>query len=230
MALFSNFGKKNNTPAAPAAAPAPTVPAQPTAGHEVTLDLAKGGILNLQKNDFLDLSKVGSTLENIRVSAGWDVNKWGSDYDLDLCAVLLGADGRLVRNTKNLVYYGSKQGEGVQLDHDNLTGEGDGDDENMFVNFSRISPEVHKVIVCVVIYSARTRGQSFKNVRNAYVRLVDQATRPEKEICRYNLTEDGGNATAVQFAELTRNPNGWSFKALGNYVNASIEDIRNSYR
>ena len=89
MALFSNFGKKNNTPAAPAAAPAPTVPAQPTAGHEVTLDLAKGGILNLQKNDFLDLSKVGSTLENIRVSAGWDVNKWGSDYDLDLCAVLL---------------------------------------------------------------------------------------------------------------------------------------------
>ena len=110
MALFSNFGKKNNTPAAPAAAPAPTGPAQPTAGREVTLDLAKGGILNLQKNDFLDLSKVGSTLENIRVSAGWDVNKWGSDYDLDLCAVLLGADGRLVRNTKNLVYYGSKQG------------------------------------------------------------------------------------------------------------------------
>ena len=187
--------------------------------------------INLSKGQKVDLTKGNPGLKNIMVGLGWDVNAFdsGDSFDLDAAAFMLGANGK-VRNDADFIFYNNKVGAGVEHTGDNRTGEGDGDDENMFVNFSRISPEVHKVIVCVVIYSARTRGQSFKNVRNAYVRLVDQATRPEKEICRYNLTEDGGSATAIEFAELTRNPNGWSFKALGNYVNASIEDIRNSYR
>lgn len=232
MGLFG-FGKKKNDEQhiEQAATPVHTAVGTPTSGHEVTLDLSKGGILNLQKNDFLDLSKVESTLKNIRVSAGWDVNRgWGSDYDLDLCAILLGDDGHLVHGSKSVVYYGSKKAPGVQLDHDNLTGEGDGDDENMFFDFSRISPEVKQIIVCVVIYQARSRDQSFKAVKNAYVRLVDQDVRPEKEICRYDLTEDGKNATAVKFASLERNPSGWSFKAIGEYDEASISDIEDQYR
>lgn len=239
MGLFGFGKKKNNTEVNPPVS-SPTYNTPPTStpaytntpeGREVTLDLSKGGMLNLQKNDFLNLSKTDSTLQNIRVSAGWDVNtRWGSDYDLDLCAMLLGSDGRIIHTKDQLIYYGNKKGTGIELDHDNLTGEGDGDDENMFINFSRLSPEVEKIVVCVVIYSAQSRGQSFKHVRNAYVRLVDQAQRPEREICRYNLSEDGGNATAVKFAELLRTNSGWVFKAIGEYKNASIEQIRNEYR
>ncbi len=235
MGLFG-FGKKNRgvdtTPPVTQQAPVMTnTQAMPTTGHEVTLDLSKGGLLNLQKNDFLDLSKVESTFEHMRVSAGWDVNVGrGDDYDLDLCAMLIGADGRVVDSVNNLVYYGKKESQGIELDHDNLTGEGEGDDENMFVNLTKIHPDVYKILLCVVIYQGRSRGQYFGKVRNAYVRLVDEGVHPEKEICRYNLSEDGGRATAVKFAELDRNPHGWSFKAIGEYANATIEDIRNQYR
>ena len=215
-------------------APASNTPIQTasTEGREVTLDLNKGGMLNLAKNDFLNLSKTDFSLENIRVSAGWDVKTslFGSDFDLDLCAFLLDSSGHLTRSVNNLVYFSKKKSQGIQLDHDNLTGAGDGDDENMFVNFNNIHPDVAQIVVAVVIYSGQNRKQYFGQVKNAYVRLVDQARRPEKEIARFNLSEDGGKATAVKFAELTRTVNGWTFKAVGEYLNASIQDIEKSYR
>lgn len=105
-----------------------------------------------------------------------------------------------------------------------------GTEENMFVNFNNIHPDVAQIVVAVVIYSGKNRKQYFGQVKNAYVRLVDQAQRPEKEIARFNLSEDGGKATAVKFAELTRTVNGWTFKAVGEYLNASIQDIEKSYR
>lgn len=219
MSIFG-FGKKHDNAVTSTVFEAPT-----NGGRDLTLDLNKGGVLNLAKNDFLNLSKSDSTLKNIRVSSGWDVNVFGSDYDLDLCAILVHD-----KNRNECIYYGHKNGTGVHLDHDNLTGDGDGDDENMFVDFSAVDPDVKKIVVCVAIYNGASRGQKFGKVRNAYVRLVDQAQRPEKEICRYNLTEDGGDATAVEFAELTRTDAGWTFRALGNYHRASIEDLCNLYR
>ena len=216
---FFNFGKKNNTPATPAyTAPAST--------GDINLDLSKGISLNLTKGMTLDLSKAPSTFKDIRVGAGWDVAARGADYDLDLCAILLDNRGRYLDN----VYYGHKQSNGIELDHDNLTGEGDGDDENIFMNFHKISPNVATVVICVVIYNAASRGQKFAHVRNAYVRLVDQAKYPEYEICKFNLSENGGNATAVKFAELSRTSAGWDFRAIGEYMNATIADICNQYR
>ena len=211
------FGKKN--PPAPQYTP-------PVSIGDINLDLSKGISLNLTKGMTLDLSKAPSTFQDIRVAAGWDVVARGRDYDLDLSAILLDNQGRYI----DCVYYGNKHSAGVQLDHDNLTGEGDGDDENIFMNFNRISPNVAKIVICVVIYEAASRGQKFGNVRNAYVRLVDQAKRPEYEICRFNLSDDGGNATAVKFAELTRTNAGWDFKAIGEYMHASINDICRKYR
>ncbi len=182
--------------------------------------------LNLNKGMTLDLSKAPSTFQDIRVGAGWDVVARGADYDLDLCAILRDSNGRLI----DTVYYANKQAKGIELDHDNLTGEGDGDDENIFMNFHKIDPRVASVVICVVIYNAHSRGQKFANVRNAYVRLVDQAKIPEYEICRFNLSENGGNATAVKFAELVRTNSGWDFKTIGEYLNGSISSIANQYR
>ena len=214
------FGKKN-----PPVQATPTY-TPPASTGDINLDLSKGISLNLTKGMSLDLSKAPSTLQDIRVAAGWDVAARGTDYDLDLCAILLDHNNRHL----DTVYYGKKRSSGIELDHDNLTGEGDGDDENIFMNFTKISPNVAKVVICVVIYEANSRGQRFANVRNAYVRLVDQAKRPEYEICRFNLSEDGGNATAVKFAELTRTQSGWDFKAIGEYMRASISDIARQYR
>lgn len=250
MGLFG-FGRKKNDQSAniesavtrasertdshtstPSPAPASYDSISSISGNVVSLDLRKDGILNLTKNDLLDLSKTDSTLRNIRCSAGWDVNdsRYGQDYDLDLCAYLLGSNGRLAKGIKNTIYYGDKRGTGIQLDHDNLTGEGDGDDENMFIDFSRIPDSVQKILVCVVIYQGASRSQTFKHVKNAYVRLVDEGVSPEQEICRYNLSADGGNNTAVRFAELIRTGEGWVFKALGDLERASIGDIQDELR
>ena len=221
----------------PEQAPTQQAPTQPTPvatpiateGHEVTLDLNKPGLLNLEKQDFLNLTKTNLNLSNIRVSAGWDVAARGRDYDLDLFANLLDADGKLIRNANHTVYYGDKHSQGVQLDHDNLTGAGDGDDENMFVNFDQLPTNVSKIVIGVAIYEARNRHQDFGHVKNAYVRLVDQSQTPEKEIVRFNLTEDGDSYTAVKFAEFDRTAESWVFKAVGDYLNGSIGEISHTY-
>lgn len=182
-------------------------------------------LLNLSKNDILDLSKVDDSLVNIRVAAGWDVNtRGGRDYDLDLCAFLLNDKGRCI----DTVYYGDKIAPGVRLDGDNLTGEGDGDDENIRVNFDKVAPNVTSIVFAVVIYSARERRQSFKNVNNAFVRLVNTDAK-DKEICRYELTENGGDNTAVTFAELYRTGDSWSFKAIGEYSCDTIGSLEDKY-
>lgn len=215
MGLFG-FGKQ----VMPAPVPVP-------AAHEVTLDLNKGGILNLNKNEFLNLTKADVRVEDIRVAAGWDVVERGTDYDLDLCAIMLGANMRPVKGKDNVCYYGHMRVPGLHLLGDNLTGAGDGDDETIEIDLGKVSQEVHFIKFCVVIYKASVRHQSFGRVKNAFCRLVDNKT--DKEICRFNLTEDGGKNTAIVFAEISRDGNAWNFKAIGDYYKASIQDLRDMY-
>ncbi|MGU8836305.1 TerD family protein [Clostridium perfringens] len=189
----------------------------------------KQPVLNLKKNDVLDLSKTGSDLENINFAAGWDVPSVGRAFDLDLCAFLRDKNGKLINGSKSVVYYGSTRGTGLFLNGDNLTGEGDGDDEIISVKLSKIPAECSKITFAVVIYSARSRRQYFGAVKNAYVRLVDKDDR-DRELCRYSLTEDGGENTAIIFAELNRENGGWAFKAIGEYLDATIDDLAKSFR
>ena len=182
-----------------------------------------GGILNLQKNDLLNLSK---GLSKVRVSAGWDVNQsYGNNFDLDLCAMMQTDTGKI----QDCIYYGHKHGRGIFLDGDNLTGEDtneSGDDENIYVTLDEINPDVSKIIFCVVIYNANSKNQNFGQVENAFVRLVDVANNNENEICRYNLSEDGADNTAVVFASLNKTDSGWQFQAIGNYTKATISNLK----
>lgn len=199
-------------------------------GNYVDLTKKENGILNLKKNDILDLSKAAPGLNKIRVAAGWDVNTglFGGSFDLDLCAILLDANDKPVSGINHCVYYGKKKSEGIYLDGDNLTGEGDGDDENIYVTLSQIPDQVKRIVFNVVIYNGIAKKQKFSKVKNAYVRIVDSEKRDE-EICRYNLTDDGGDNTAVIFAELYKNGSSWEFKAIGNYKRASIENLVREY-
>lgn len=178
------------------------------------------GLLNLQKNDILNLSK---GLSKVRVAAGWDVNQsYGHDYDLDLCAFTINKQN----NVQDCIYYANQNGRGLFLDGDNRTGEGDGDDENIYVNLDQINSSISKIIFSVVIYQANKYNQNFGQVKNAYVRLIDTGNSYENEICRYNLSEDGGTNTAVIFASLNRTDSGWQFQAIGDYTQASISQLK----
>ena len=164
------------------------------------------GVLNLQKNDILDLRKAEPGLRHVMLGAGWDVAKkgffnLGADYDLDLIALLLDSNDKLIN--RGVIYFGNLKGEGIYLHGDNRTGAGDGDDEKISVDLDKLSPKCDKVIFALNIYDAVSRKQNFSKVKNAYIRILNE-DNGNKEICRYNLSEDGGNNTALLFAELQR--------------------------
>lgn len=209
MGLFGNMFKDESKSAA---------------NPSISLNTSKAPSLNLEKDGILNLEKVRSDLKNLRLAAGWDMVHFGSDYDLDLCAYLLGENGFPIRSGNSCVYYAKKKACGLRLDKDNLTGEGDGDDENIYIHLDDVTNEVQKIVFAVVIYNAGRK--SFEGVKNAYVRLLD-TDDGDKEICRYDLTRDGGNHTAVVVAELYRENGSWSFKARGEYMNETISSLKN---
>lgn len=174
-------------------------------------------ILDLSKGDILDLTKVAPSLKNVIVGAGWDVNESGHEsFDLDISAFLLDSNDRITREKvkERVVYFKIDSQTGIYLEGDNLTGEGEGDDERIDVYLDKISPDIKKIIFNVNIYDAEKKRQTFGMVKNSYIRLID-ADNDEKELARFNLKDDASNATAVTFASLFRTENGWSFKALG---------------
>ncbi|MGL5378422.1 TerD family protein [Clostridium sp.] len=191
------------------------------------------GILNLKKNDVLDLTKAEPGLNKVMLGAGWDVVKKSGffsrakDYDLDLVALQINEDNKLIKS--GLIYFGHQLGQGIRLHGDNLTGAGDGDDEKISVELSKLSSDCKKVVFAVSIYDAVARKQSFSGVKNAYVRLLNE-DKNLQEICRYNLTEDGGESTSIIFAELEKINGNWNFKATGQLLKGTIKDITNMYK
>ena len=190
------------------------------------------GVLNLKKNDVLDLTKTEPGLKNVMLAAGWDVAKkgffkLGADYDLDLIAILLNENDKLIN--RGVIYFGNLKGEGIYLHGDNRTGAGDGDDEKISVDLDKLPAKCEKVIFALNIYDAVSRKQGFSRVKNAYIRLLNEDSG-NKEICRYNLSEDGGDNTALLFAELERKNGSWQFKARGELLHATVSSLANMYK
>lgn len=173
------------------------------------------GILNLSKGSILDLTKSNPSLNNVILAAGWDVNKSGSDnFDLDISAFLLDKNGRVTNIQEQVIYFNNKEVSGIKLNGDNRTGQGDGDDETININLSKISNDIKKIVFCVTIFEAISKRQTFGMVNNSYVRLLD-IDKDNKELCRFELKNEYATSTAIVFAELFRSDNGWSFKAIG---------------
>lgn len=191
-------------------------------------------LLNLQKNDILDLTKKDPSLNNIVLAAGWDIAKKGffsfgaSDLDLDLSALLLNDNNKLI-GEEGIIYFNNQRGRGIFLHNDNRTGAGDGDDEKISITLNSLPSNCRKVIFSVNIYQAQQRKQDFSKVRNAYVRVLNSDKR-DTEVCRYNLSEDGGNATSLIFAELEKIGSDWNFKAVGELLQGNLNSLINKYK
>lgn len=188
----------------------------------------QSGALNLKKNDILNLTKKEPGLEKVVLGAGWDISLNGSTFDLDISAFLLGQNGKVNNVNEDVIYFNNMNSQGIKLCGDNRTGVGEGDDERIEIDLRQIKGSVSKIIFVVTIFEAREKRQTFGMIDNSYIRLLDEKNG-EKEICRFNLKENGSTATTVVFAELFKENNEWHFKALGDGKIADLNGILSLY-
>ena len=184
--------------------------------------------LNLKKNDILNLAKKNPGLKKVILGAGWDVASGGQDFDLDIAAFLLNANGKVQNIPDDVIFFNNMQGQGIYLEGDNRTGAGEGDDEGIRIDLESIPAHVQKIVFVVTIHEAQAKRQTFGMVENSYVRLLDEENN-EREICRFNLKENGSTVTSVIFSELYKQNGEWQFKAIGEGKIADLNGIPGIY-
>lgn len=171
--------------------------------------------VSLSKGGNVSLSKEAPGLTNILVGLGWDARATdGKDFDLDASCFLLAANGK-VRSDEDFIFYRNLKSADGSVVHtgDNRTGEGDGDDEAIKINLAAVPSDIEKMSVAVTIHEAEANNQSFGQVSNAFIRVVNEADG--KEIARFDLTEDSSTETAMIFGDIYRHNGEWKFKAVG---------------
>jgi tellurium resistance protein TerD len=171
--------------------------------------------ISLNKGGRISLNKEAPDLKKIHVGLGWDERATdGSAFDLDASAFMLKADGK-VRSDADFIFYNQLRSPCGAVEHtgDNLTGGGEGDDEVIMVDLTKVPNDVQKVVFTVTIHEAEQRRQNFGQVQNAFIRLVNAETNAE--VARYDLTEEASIETAMIFGEIYRHGNEWRFAAVG---------------
>ena len=179
----------------------------------------------LTKGGNVSLSKSAPNLTAILVGLGWDARTTtGADFDLDASALLLGSNGRVLSDS-HFVFFNNLRSPDGSVEHtgDNLTGEGEGDDESILINLAMVPPQVERIVFPVSIYEADVRGQSFGQVSNAFIRIVNQADN--NELARYDLSEDASSETAMIFGEVYRRNGEWKFRAVGQGYASGLRGI-----
>ena len=171
--------------------------------------------ISLSKGGNVSLTKQAPGLTAIVVGLGWDARSTtGADFDLDASALIVGANGK-VRSGADFIFYNQATSADGTVVHagDNLTGQGEGDDEQINVQLASMAPDVDKLVFAVTIHEAQARSQTFGQVRNSFIRVVNSADN--SEIARYDLSEDASIETGMVFGEVYRNGAEWKFRAVG---------------
>ncbi|EST30814.1 MULTISPECIES: TerD family protein [Streptomyces] len=185
--------------------------------------------VSLSKGGNVSLSKEAPGLTAVLIGLGWDARSTtGADFDLDASALLVNAAGK-VPSDQHFIFYNNLKSPDGSVEHtgDNLTGEGEGDDESLKVNLAGVPADVDKIVFPVSIHEAESRGQSFGQVRNAFIRVVNQDGGAE--LARYDLTEDASTETAMVFGELYRNGAEWKFRAVGQGYASGLSGIATDF-
>ncbi|MER6911026.1 TerD family protein [Streptomyces sp. NPDC000594] len=185
--------------------------------------------VSLSKGGNVSLTKAAPGLTAVIVGLGWDVRTTtGTDFDLDASALLANAEGK-VTTDGNFIFFNNLKSPDGSVEHtgDNLTGEGEGDDEQIKVSLATVPGDVDKIVFPVSIYEAESRQQSFGQVRNAFIRVVNQADG--NELARYDLSEDASTETAMVFGELYRHGAEWKFRAIGQGYASGLRGIAQDF-
>ncbi|MVU79993.1 chemical-damaging agent resistance protein C [Nocardia sp. ET3-3] len=185
--------------------------------------------VSLSKGGNVSLTKQAPNLTQVAVGLGWDVRTTtGTDFDLDASAIATSAEKKALSD-KHFVFFNNLQSPEGTIVHtgDNLTGEGEGDDETINIDLANTPPTIESIFFPVSIYDADARGQSFGQVRNAYIRVVDRANGAE--LARYDLSEDASTETAMVFGELYRNNGEWKFRAIGQGYASGLAGIARDF-
>ncbi|MBI2373379.1 MAG: TerD family protein [Deltaproteobacteria bacterium] len=185
--------------------------------------------ISLQKGGNVNLNKEAPGMKKMTVGLGWDTRVTdGAAFDLDGSAFILKADGK-VRSDADFIFYNqARSGDGsVTHGGDNKTGAGEGDDESITVELDKVPADVDKIAICVTIHDGETRKQNFGQVSKAYVRCVDAAAN--KEIARYDLSEDASVETALVFGEIYRAGTEWKFRAVGQGFKGGLGPLAKNY-
>jgi tellurium resistance protein TerD len=185
--------------------------------------------VNLAKGSNVSLTKEAPGLAAVTVGLGWDARTTsGAGFDLDASAIALGDDGNAL-SPKHFVFFNNLTSPDGTIEHtgDNLTGDGEGDDEQIKVALARVPADVDRIVFPVSVYDAEARGQSFGQVRNAFIRVIDQADG--RELARYDLSEDASTETAMVFGELYRHGGEWKFRAVGQGYASGLAGIARDF-
>ena len=200
--------------------------------------------INLQKGQRIDLTKGNPGLSRILVGLGWDPvqSRGGGGFlgalfgggntqniDCDASVLMLGADGR-IRNNSDVIYFGNLKSIDGSIQHtgDNLTGDGDGDDEQILVDLSRVPAQVDKLVFIVNIYDCVKRNQHFGMIQNAFIRVVNAESN--QELIHFNLTDNYSGKTCLVVSEIYRQGSDWKFAAVGNGINVpGLGELVRSY-
>jgi tellurium resistance protein TerD len=187
----------------------------------LTVSLSKGGNVSLTKQ--------APGLTAVLVGLGWDARvSSGADFDLDASALMVATSGKILSDGHFVFFNNLSSPDGsVQHMGDNLVGGGGGDDEQIKVNLADVPTDADRIVITVSIYDADARSQNFGQVRNAYIRVVNQSDTAE--LTRFDLTEDASNETAMIFGELYRNSGEWKFRAVGQGYSTGLAGIARDF-
>lgn len=187
--------------------------------------------INLQKGQRVNIeNSQGSSIQKFRLGLGWDTNEThsGHDFDLDASAFILGENGKTISDS-HFVFYNNLKDPEESVSHtgDNLTGEGDGDDEMIDIDISKLNPGAKSINIVVTIHDASSRSQNFGQVRNAFVRLYDPTTN--EEYMKFDLSEDFSIETAVEFGRIYSHNGNWKFEAIGTGFSGGLQSFVDKY-
>jgi len=185
--------------------------------------------VSLSKGGNVSLTKEAPGMTAVLVGLGWDARTTtGTDFDLDASAIMLTSEGKVMTDS-HFIFFNNKTSPDGSVEHtgDNVTGEGEGDDEAIKVNLAAVPAEIDKIVFPVSIYEAEQRSQSFGQVKNAFIRVVNQAGNAE--VARYDLSEDASTETAMVFGELYRNGAEWKFRAVGQGYASGLSGIARDF-
>lgn len=188
--------------------------------------------VNLSKGQRVSLDK---SVTMAKIGLGWDINRYdgGQDFDLDACVFLLGSNGKVMRD-EDFVFYNNLSARNGAVTHtgDNRTGEGEGDDETIIIDFTKIPPEIEKIAVTVTIFDAEQKHQNFGQVSNSYVRVLKIDSPDDaggEEVLRFDLVEEFSIETALVVCEIYRYNGDWKFNAVAAGYQGGLEALCRAY-